>query len=580
MSGESVNNVSTFIAQPSPIPSPWGAIGGQKELAVPDGVDTSAGFGRATWAKGFPSETAQPIKSGGVPPHYLDFQTVLYQITDHVFWEQVGARYKYDAAFDYPKGACVADGSGNVYQALAPNGPHAENGVKALSVSSCWARLAPVDGQTITLDGSGRAKVNPVNVGSAIVDSRTVIMSGGALAVNLANIGDGTTIVSSAISGSGKLVAKANGLADGATISATNANRLGVNLANIADGSTVVVKGTGSNARLSCAVTAPSLSAYMKTADANSAYVKKAGDTMSGRLTVTSNGIVVSNGGITLYGAPALTVNATNGLVVNSGRITGKAGITVSGGAAVNGDATFGNNLVVKGTFSAVSVVGYVATPVAGASSKEIVNAAWVNARIKERMGYKRAPITLVSGVWSGANFSAGNSRHFICSIGATDAGHSSYNSSNNRTTFYWPVVEGRYIIRECTPYKPVIVLHDSLKGGDCWLRIRKGYGTYSYNLGKVTIGGPTVSGKTSSYAAANATEKISCSAVSGLTGANCYGGGTVAGQWYELGIGDRLDGNAFIVMPTATTCVIDVWDDTRGGTKRRSDDDRLCFFN
>lgn len=198
--------MASVVSQPDLIPQPW-ATGGS-HATIPE---TSSDFGRASWSQGFPAETALPLNAGGIPPNYLDFQGVLYALSQHTIFGQAGGRYAWNNSTNYPLGACIIGSNGTVYQALQESGPGTSAGAKnptSSGNSAYWGALATPDGSTIKL-------------------------SGGKLSVDLSNIADGTTIVVqnnklTAVGGGG---GDASSLADNQTIIASS-DKLVVNLAN------------------------------------------------------------------------------------------------------------------------------------------------------------------------------------------------------------------------------------------------------------------------------------------------------------------------------------------------------------
>lgn len=90
--------------------------------------DTNAGAGRMAWDVGFPDKTSQPITLGGVPPHRLDMNGLGNRLSQHVFWQQSGGMYMWDATLDYPPYAHVIGSDGKEYIASAPSGPSQGSG--------------------------------------------------------------------------------------------------------------------------------------------------------------------------------------------------------------------------------------------------------------------------------------------------------------------------------------------------------------------------------------------------------------------------------------------------------------------
>jgi len=90
--------------------------------------DSGAATGRVSWDVGFPVETSQPISIGGVPPRRLDMNGLGNRLSQHVFWQQSGGMYMWDATLDYPPYAHVIGSDGKEYIAAAPSGPSQGSG--------------------------------------------------------------------------------------------------------------------------------------------------------------------------------------------------------------------------------------------------------------------------------------------------------------------------------------------------------------------------------------------------------------------------------------------------------------------
>lgn len=105
------------VEVPSFIPEPF-ANEGQK-ATIPD--TPSAEQGRASWQQGFPTVCAQPLASGGIPPHYLDFQGILNALSSSIFYMQTGALWPWSSTLTYPLGAHVLGSDNNEYVAVQEN---------------------------------------------------------------------------------------------------------------------------------------------------------------------------------------------------------------------------------------------------------------------------------------------------------------------------------------------------------------------------------------------------------------------------------------------------------------------------
>ena len=128
------------LTQPALLPGIF-ADGAVNHEDIPD---TNAGTGRMAWDIGFPSETSLPEASGGVPPRRLDMNGLGNKLSQHIFWQQSGSLYSWDATLDYPVGAHILDTDANSvtreYIAVVANGPGTGNAIQpSLDVSfTCW----------------------------------------------------------------------------------------------------------------------------------------------------------------------------------------------------------------------------------------------------------------------------------------------------------------------------------------------------------------------------------------------------------------------------------------------------------
>jgi hypothetical protein len=170
--------------QPTLIPEAWASQGSRTTIP-----DTTSETGRASWALGFPPETALPLGAGGVPPHWLDFQGVLYALSSHAIFQQQGGRYGWEATLDYPAGACVLGSNGQVYQASQASGPGTAAGAKdptSAANSAYWGAAATPDGSTIKVI-NGKLTVDNASVAPLLADNVTTVNNAGKIAVDLSN---------------------------------------------------------------------------------------------------------------------------------------------------------------------------------------------------------------------------------------------------------------------------------------------------------------------------------------------------------------------------------------------------------
>jgi len=106
--------------QPKIIPMPWAQNGDRS--VIPEEVSTS-GAANASWNDGFPPITRVSKNAGGKPPLGIDFQSIFYTISGHLFWLQSGNVYSWSNKLNYLAGAHVLGSDGQEYRAKAPSGP-------------------------------------------------------------------------------------------------------------------------------------------------------------------------------------------------------------------------------------------------------------------------------------------------------------------------------------------------------------------------------------------------------------------------------------------------------------------------
>lgn len=105
------------VTVPSFLPSPFADEG--QRATIP--ATPSSEQGRASYQQGFPQVCAQPLASGGIPPNYQDFQGILYDLSNSIFYMQTGALWPWSASLTYPLGAHVLGSDNNEYVAVQEN---------------------------------------------------------------------------------------------------------------------------------------------------------------------------------------------------------------------------------------------------------------------------------------------------------------------------------------------------------------------------------------------------------------------------------------------------------------------------
>ncbi len=84
--------------------------------------DTTEEAGLFSYNEGFPPITQVPVKAGGKAPQRTDFNGVLNELSQHIFFMQNGGRYAWQADLDYAAESVVLGSNGVQYRALQNSG--------------------------------------------------------------------------------------------------------------------------------------------------------------------------------------------------------------------------------------------------------------------------------------------------------------------------------------------------------------------------------------------------------------------------------------------------------------------------
>lgn len=92
-------------------------LNGLKNTIPTDSSTSTDNSGVATYDKGFPAITMQPLSAGGIPPSGKDVNGILYALSLKAQWVDAGMGYPFNADFataigGYPKGAVIPASSG------------------------------------------------------------------------------------------------------------------------------------------------------------------------------------------------------------------------------------------------------------------------------------------------------------------------------------------------------------------------------------------------------------------------------------------------------------------------------------
>ena len=111
---------------PKLMPSPMCQHGDKN--TIPEEISQDAGL--FSYTNGFPFITQIDIKAGGKAPERKDFNGILNEITQHIFYMQCGGQYLWNKELDYQVGALVFGSDKKMYKALQVSGKKQNAGAK------------------------------------------------------------------------------------------------------------------------------------------------------------------------------------------------------------------------------------------------------------------------------------------------------------------------------------------------------------------------------------------------------------------------------------------------------------------
>lgn len=167
---------------PSRIIKAFGLNGLRNTIAT-NSSTTTDNNGVATFDKGFPPITMQPLSAGGLPPKGQDMNGILYSVTQQQQWQNAGGGFPFNSDFavsiaGYPKGALIpssdysgywinnVDGNSNNPESASPSNtgwtPTAHNGAVMLSGVTASISLSTLQAakDQITLSGALTQNIN------------------------------------------------------------------------------------------------------------------------------------------------------------------------------------------------------------------------------------------------------------------------------------------------------------------------------------------------------------------------------------------------------------------------------------
>ncbi|WP_313327818.1 gp53-like domain-containing protein [Enterobacter oligotrophicus] len=166
---------------PSRITKAFG-VNGLKNTIPVDSSTTTDNSGVATFDKGFPAITMQPLSAGGIPPSGKDMNGALFAVSTQQQWNNAGMGYPFNPEFatavsGYPKGAVVPNSSltGQWLNLIEGNSANPES----LSASSTgWVPVGSYGPALISMSGITSAVL------SSLQASKDRVIISGSLTAN------------------------------------------------------------------------------------------------------------------------------------------------------------------------------------------------------------------------------------------------------------------------------------------------------------------------------------------------------------------------------------------------------------
>lgn len=129
----------------------WASAAGGAYVRPIPATQASPGDGSASFAKGFPPETFQPVASGGVPPFGQDANGIFNQLSAWAQWQAAGGAAQYNSAFSaavggYPKFAVLASTTpGRFWQSTVDNNTTDPDGGSATNWTLIVSPFSSID---------------------------------------------------------------------------------------------------------------------------------------------------------------------------------------------------------------------------------------------------------------------------------------------------------------------------------------------------------------------------------------------------------------------------------------------------
>jgi len=160
---------------PSKIIKAFG-VNGLKNTIPVDSSTTTDNNGVATFDKGFPPITMQPLSAGGIPPSGKDVNGVLYSVTIQQQWQNAGMGYLFDSTYasnisGYPQGATIPSSDYSGFWINTTNG-NANNPEGTTALPTGWVPGYAYGSSSVTISTAN------VNLSDILAAKKRIILSG------------------------------------------------------------------------------------------------------------------------------------------------------------------------------------------------------------------------------------------------------------------------------------------------------------------------------------------------------------------------------------------------------------------
>lgn len=151
-------------------------VNGLKNTIPVDSSTSTDNNGIATFDKGFPQITMQPLSAGGIPPSGKDVNGVLYSVTIQQQWQNAGMGYLFDSTYatnisGYPQGSTIPSSDYSGFWINTTNG-NTNNPEGTTALPTGWVPGYAYGSSAVTISTAN------VNVSDILAAKDRIILTG------------------------------------------------------------------------------------------------------------------------------------------------------------------------------------------------------------------------------------------------------------------------------------------------------------------------------------------------------------------------------------------------------------------